>query len=201
MKDGVSQTLASVKSGDFTRAQQDFGTIQETWKGLETGLKTVSADGTKKVQGGLDTVAAELKAEKPDAEKIKTDLQALSTSIGGLAVGGAELPAVTENTAGDKTAAFQTNLVAMKDALSQTTTAVESSNFTAAKDSFGTARQAWFKFGGSVKQQSADTYQKMDDSVKTLNGSINTSVPQKDALLVDLKALTGDLDSVSAEKK
>lgn len=201
MKDGVSQTLASVKSGDFTKAQQDFGTIQETWKGLETGLKTVSADGTKKVQNGLDTVATELKAEKPDSEKIKTDLQALSSSIGGLAVGGAELPAVAENTTGDKTATFQTNLVAMKDALSQTTTAVESSNFTAAKDSFGTARQAWFKFGGSVKQQSADTYQKMDDSVKTLNGSINTSAPQKDALLVDLKALVGDLDSVSAEKK
>jgi hypothetical protein len=203
MKDGVSQTLAAVKSGDFTKAQQDFGSVQETWKGLEAGLKTVSADGTQKVQGGVDSVATELKAEKPDAEKIKTDLQALTTSIGGLAVGGAELPSAvgTTGAAGDKAAAFQANLVAMKDALSQSATAVESSDFTAAKEAFGTARQTWFKFGGSVKQQSADTYQKMDESVKTVNGAMNVATPQKDSLLVDLKALTGDLDSISVEKK
>ncbi len=203
MKDGVSQTLASVKSGDFTKAQQDFGSIQETWKGIEPGLKGVSADGTQKVQGNLDTVGAELKAEKPDTAKITTGLQGLTASIGGLAVGGAELPSVagTAGAAGEKTAGFQTNLVAMKDALSQTTTAVESSNFTAAKEAFGTARQTWFKFGGSVKQQSTETYQKMDESVKAVNGSITASTPKKDALLVDLKALAGDLDSISAEKK
>jgi hypothetical protein len=30
---------------------------------------------------------------------------------------------------------------------------------------------------------------------------MNVATPQKDALLVDLKALTGDLDSISVEKK
>jgi hypothetical protein len=202
MKDGVSQTLASVKSGDFTKAQQEFSAVQETWKGLEPGLKGVSAEGTQKVQGGVETVATELKAEKPDSEKIKTNLQGLKSSIGSLAVGGAELPSPVgaASATGDKTA-FQTNLVAMKDALSQTTTAVESSDFTAAKDAFGTARQTWFKFGGSVKQQSAETYQKMDEGVKTVNGSIAANAPRKDALLVDLKSLAGDLDSISAEKK
>jgi hypothetical protein len=202
MKEGVSQTLAAVKSGDFTKAQQDFGTVQETWKGLEAGLKTVSADGTQKVQGGLETVATELKAEKPDANKLTTGLQGLATSIGSLAVGGAELPpAGTIGATGDKSGTFQTNLVAMKEALSQATSAVESSDFTAAKDSFSTARQTWFKFGGSVKQQSDETYQKMDQSVKTVNSAMTTGTPQKDALLVDLKALAGDLDSLSAEKK
>jgi hypothetical protein len=202
MKDGVSQTLASVKSGDFTKAQQEFGSVQETWKGIEPGLKGVSADGSQKVQGNLEAVATELKAEKPDSGKITTDLQGLTASIGGLAVGGAELPSPASAAgAGDKPATFQSNLVAMKDALSQTTTAVESSNFTAAKDAFGTARQTWYKFGGSVKQQSADTYQKMDEAVKTVNGAITANEPKKDTLLVDLKALAGDLDSISAEKK
>lgn len=196
MKDGVAQTITAVKAGDFTKAQQEFGKIQETWKGLEAGLKGVSAEGTQKVQNQLQTVATGLEATSPDAAKLTTDLQGLTTSIGSLATGGGELVA----SGGAKAADFQSNLTAMKDALGQATTAVEASDFAAAKDSFGTAKQTWYKFGGGVKQQSADTYQKLDSGIKTVSTALNTASPQKDAVLGDLKTLSGELDTVSTGK-
>ena len=85
----------------------------------------------------------------------------------------------------------------MKDALAQTNSAVESSDFTSAKASFGDAKQTWYKFGGSVKEQSADTYQAMDQSVKAVNTALNQSEPTSDTLLAELGTLSGELDTVT----
>jgi hypothetical protein len=192
MKDGVTETLTAVKAGDFTKAQAEFGKIQETWQGLEAGLKGISAEKTAAVKGQLDTVATELKAPTPDKAKLTTSLAGMTKSLGGFAVGAGE--SMTEPMAAG--ADFQSNLTAMKDALGKATTATEASDFAAARDAFGSAKQSWYSFGGGVKQQSADAYQKLDNGVKTVNTALAAASPVKTAVLGDIKALSDELNAL-----
>lgn len=187
LKDDVSQTLTAVKAGDYGKAQQQFSKVQETWKGLEGALKTVSSEKTAEAQTKIETVGTELKAAKPDAAKITAHLQDLGKSISGFAVGGGAMLAPDA----------QSSLKAMEADLEKAAKAVDAENFSAAKTDFGNARQAWFKFGGSVKQQSAETYQKLDNGVKTAHAALNAANPQKDAVANDIKTLSTELQQLS----
>ena len=195
MKDTVSQTLTAVKSGDFSTAQENFGTLQQSWQEIEGDIKNISADGHDKIQTGIDSVATDLNADNPNGDQIAENLSGITNSIGGLtgestdAIGGAELS--------DSDNSVTSNLNAMKSSLADTTAAVESSDFGTAQTTFADARQSWFKFGGSVKQASADTYQSIDDGVKTINGALNGAEPAQDALLDDLGSLSQSLDDVT----
>lgn len=203
---GATQTLNAVKSGDFQTAQTEFTKLQEGWKGIEGTLKTTSPDAVGKVGPKLDAIATELKSGKPDVAKLTTDLQGLSTDFTGILasagqapVGGGASPAAeggTSPAAGAAAGTMQSNLMAMQDELTKATTAVEGKDFTGAKESFGAARQTWYKFGGSVKQKSPETYQKMEDGIKSVNTGLGQAEPAPDTLLTALKGLSTDLDTV-----
>jgi hypothetical protein len=207
MTTGVSQTLSAVKSGNFAQAQQEFSSVQQSWTAVESKLKA-SPDAINNVKNSVQTIATDLKASPPDKAKLIGNLQSLSGSITTIAkgenpsetastqeadapTGGAELPSA------DKAKAFASNLVAMKDALAKTTTAVEAKDFAAAKESFGSAKQAWYKFGGGVKEKSADAYQTLDQGVKTVNTGLGQAAPTPDSLLSELKTMTGELETVA----
>lgn len=222
MTKGVTQTLDAVKSGNFDQAKQEFSSVQEGWTSVESKLKA-SPDTLNNIKANVQTIATDLQASPPDKDKIVGNLQSLSGSLGNLAkgegtttaasdegadapvadadatetaeapTGGAELP----QSETDKAEAFNNNLVAMKDALTKTNTAVESSDFSNAKSSFGEARQTWYKFGGSVKEKSTDTYQTLDEGVKSINTALNQTEPTQETLLTELKLLTSELDTVA----
>lgn len=211
MTKGVNQTLTAVKSGDFDAAKQEFISVQEGWKGASSKLNA-SPETVNSIKGNLQTIATDLKASPPDKAKLVSNLQTLSGSLGNLAkgedptqnasteaaeeapVGGAEIPEST-----DQAQAPTNNLLAMQDALAKTNTAVESNEFSTAKTSFSEARQTWFKFGGIVKEKSADSYQTLDRGVKNVNTALNQTEPTQDSILADLQTITSELDSVSAE--
>ncbi len=220
MKDSVSQTLASVKSGDFAAAQESFGTVKQSWGEIEGEVKILSADGHSKIQTGIDTVEADLNSASPDADKIAGNLKGLTGSISELTGGGSidtadstdgattidSAAAPEDGSAGgigggelasDNSVA--SNLSAMKRSLADTTTAVESADFGTAKTAFADARQSWFKFGGSIKQSSSETYQSIDDGVKTVNSAINGADPSAEVLLGDLSSLSDSLNEVTPE--
>ncbi|PZD72591.1 hypothetical protein C1752_03427 [Acaryochloris thomasi RCC1774] len=214
MTKGVTQTLNSVKSGNFDQAKQEFSAVQQNWTEAEGKLKA-SPETLNNIKSNVQAIATDLKASPPDKDKLLGNLQSLSGSVGALAkgedpaqtasapgetsengetaIGGAELP----QTKAEEAQAFENNLVAMKEALTQTNTAVESSDFSSAKDSFGEARQTWYKFGGSVKEKSADTYQAMDQGVKTVNTALNQAEPAQASILSDLSSLSSELDTVA----
>lgn len=224
MTKGVTQTLNSVKSGNFDQAKQDFSTVQQNWTEVEGKLKA-SPETLNNIKSNVQTIATDLKASPPDKDKLLGNLQSLSGSVGALAkgedptqtaaapeeategaaeasatgeseeaaIGGAELPQADADAAQD----FENNLVAMREALTQTNTAVEASNFSSAKDAFSEARQTWYKFGGSVKEKSADTYQAMDQGVKTVNTALSQPEPTQESILSDLNALSSELDTVA----
>ena len=223
MTKGIKQTLTAVKSGDFDTAKQEFSSVQEGWKGASTKLNA-SPETVTNIKGNLQTIATDLKASPPDKAKLVSNLQNLSGSLGNLAkgedttqnastetaedttqnastetaeenpIGGAETPAST-----DQTQTFTNNLLAMQDALAKTNTAVESNDFSTAKTSFSEARQTWFKFGGIVKEKSADSYQTLDQGVNTVNTALNQTEPTQDSLLSELQTMTSELDAVSGE--
>lgn len=223
MTKGVNQTLTAVKSGDFDQAKQEFSSVQKGWKGASTKLNT-SPETVSNIKGNLQTIATDLKASPPDKAKLVSNLQTLSGSLGNLAkgedttqnastktakdttqdtstetveeapIGGAEMLESTETAQ-----TFTNNLLAMQDALTKTNTAVESNDFSSAKTSFSEARQTWFKFGGIVKEKSADSYQTLDQGVKTVNTALNQTEPTQESLLSELQTMTSELDSVSAE--
>jgi hypothetical protein len=205
LTDGTAQTLSAVKAGNFTAAQTEFTKLQDSWKGLEGTLKTVSPDATKTIGEKITTIATDLKSGSPNAAKLTTELQGLSTAFSSLASGTSGVAANTSsptetgtansNTGGSATA-IESNLIAMKDELAKATTAVESKDFATAKTAFGTARQTWYKFGGSVKQNSPDTYQRLEAGVKDVNTGLSKAQPVKDSVLTSLKTLSTDLDSV-----
>jgi hypothetical protein len=214
MSNGVAQTLTAVKSGDFSKAQQEFSSVQQGWTDVEGKLKA-NPDTLNSIKSNVQTIATDLKTSPPDKDKLLGNLQSLSSSVGTLAkgesptqtasakgevtannktsTGGAELPQTEANEA----QTFENNLVAMREALTKTNTAVESSDFSSAKNSFSNARQTWYKFGGSVKEKSADTYQAMDQGVKTVNAALNQAQPAQANILGDLKTLSSKLDTVA----
>ncbi|MBW4554024.1 MAG: hypothetical protein KME35_23420 [Aphanocapsa sp. GSE-SYN-MK-11-07L] len=189
---GVSQTLAAVKAGDFGKAQTEFTTLQTNWQGIRDTVSKTAPEAAKTISGKIQTIAADLKLTPPDPAKLTTELQGLSTSLGSFL--NAKAPASTSPAADGS--AMQSNLTVMQEELAKTTTAVESQDFAAAKESFTAARQAWFKFGGSVKQKSADTYQKLEDGVKTANSDLSQTQPNRATLIIVLKSLSSDLASV-----
>jgi iron uptake system EfeUOB component EfeO/EfeM len=206
LTNGASQTLNAVKAGDFATAQTEFTKLQEGWKGLEATLKTTSPEAAKNAGTKIQTIATELKSGKPDAGKLTSELQGLSTDFSGILasagqapVGGGASPeaaGTTASTTGAAGAGMQSNLTAMKDELVKATTAVAGKDFAGAKQSFTTARQTWYKFGGSVKQKSPETYQKLEDGLKTVNSGLSQAEPAQDTLMTGLKGLTTDLESV-----
>jgi hypothetical protein len=203
LTDGAAQTLSAVKAGDFTTAQTEFTKLQDGWKGIKDTLKTVSPDATKTISEKITTIATDLRSGSPNVGKLTTELQGLSTALSGLIAGGApgiatntSSPTQTANSNAGSATAIQSNLVAMKDSLAKATTAVESKDFATAKTAFGDARQSWYKFGGSVKQASPDTYQRLEAGVKDVNSGLSKAQPAQNTVLTSLKALSTDLDSV-----
>ncbi|AFY85802.1 hypothetical protein [Chroococcidiopsis thermalis] len=204
LTDGTTQTLSAVKAGNFSAAQTEFTKLQDSWKGLEGTLKTVSPNATKTIGEKITTIATDLKSGSPNVAKLTTELQGLSTAFSSLTSG---TPGVAANTssptetgtansnAGSATA-IQSNLVAMKDELAKASTAVESKDFATAKTAFGAARQTWYKFGGSVKQKSPDTYQRLEAGVQDVNSGLSKAQPPRDTVLTSLKTLSTDLDGV-----
>ncbi len=212
MTKGVSQTLSAVKSGDFSKAQQEFSSVQQGWTDVQGKLKA-SPDTLNNIKSNVENIATDLKASPPDKDKLLGNLQTLSGSLGTLAKGEEATPPTassegdnTETSNGgaelseeDKAKAFANNLVAMKDSVAKASTAVESSDFSAAKASFGEARQTWFSFGGSIKEKSNETYEVLDQGVKTVNTALSQTDPAKDVLLSELKTMKTQLDTVTTE--
>jgi hypothetical protein len=201
---GASQTLAAVKAGDFSTAQTEFAKVQTEWQGVKTKLQETSPDAVKTISGKIQTIATDLKATPPNPAKLTTELQGLSTTVAGLLKpGGAAVTADASPAAGGEAmsadaggTAMQSNLTAMQAELAKATTAVEAKDFAAAKESFTAARQTWFKFGGSVKQKSADTYQTLEDGVKSVNSGLTQAQPDQATIATALKDLSSNLASV-----
>lgn len=199
LTDGAAQTLSAVKAGNFTAAQTEFTKLQDGWKGLESTLKTVSPDATKTIGEKITTIATDLKSGSPNVAKLTTELQGLSTAFNSLVTNSTSAIATntsTTETANSNATAIQSNLLAMKDELAKATTAVESQDFATAKTAFGAARQTWYKFGGSVKQKSPDTYQRLEAGVKDVNSGLSKAKPPRDTVLTSLKTLSTDLDGL-----
>lgn len=208
MKDTVGQTLTAVKSGDFTTAQTEFGKLQTSWSKIEGDIKTISTESHQNIQADINNVASDLQASNPDKTQLTEDLENLTGSLGNLAVGGggAELDPETEanttdvsNDTADSSGqdTVQSNLIAMKDSVAEASSALESDDIASAKTSFSDARQSWFKFGGSVKQSSAETYQTIDEGVKSIHSSLNSEAPSQDTLLTEIGSLSQSLEEVS----
>jgi iron uptake system EfeUOB component EfeO/EfeM len=81
MSVGVSNTLSSVKSGDMATARQEFTKIQENWASLEGMVKNKSAVTYAEINGHMTTLSTLFEANKPDAVKLTTELQALGQSL------------------------------------------------------------------------------------------------------------------------
>jgi|GEM_PF-3069974 len=223
MTKGANQTLTAVKSGNFDQARQEFSSVQESWESASTKLNT-SPETVSDINGDLQAIATDLQASPPDKAKLVGNLKTLSGSLGNLAkgedttqnastetvenatqeaftdtteeapMGGAEILEPTETAQ-----TFTNSLLAMQDALTKTNTAMESNDFSAAKISFSEARQTWFKFGGIVKEKSADSYQTLDQGMKTVSTALNQTESTQESLLSELQTMTSELDSVSAE--
>ncbi|NJK41794.1 MAG: hypothetical protein HC934_11475 [Acaryochloridaceae cyanobacterium SU_2_1] len=83
MQTGVTQTLTAVKAGDFAKAKDEFGKLQESWTTIKDNIKPESVTS---IQSGLDTVKASLEASQPDKAKLITQLEGLVKSVGGIAL-------------------------------------------------------------------------------------------------------------------
>lgn len=81
MSVAVSNTLSSVQSGDMITAQQEFIKIQENWASLEGTVKNKSAVTYEETNRHITTLSTLFEANKPDAAKLTTELQALRQSL------------------------------------------------------------------------------------------------------------------------
>lgn len=77
----VSKTKTAVTSGDFVQAKKEFDKFEDAWKEVEDGIKAKSNSNYETIETNLDEVTGELKASKPQKEKLITALQSLEKTI------------------------------------------------------------------------------------------------------------------------
>lgn len=183
---GSLGSLAKGEDGTETAANPDNPT--ETASNPDTTTETAANTDT------TTETAADTEDGTETAANVTTAEDTTETAVNPeeAPIGGVEVPVST-----DTSQAFNDNLLAMQDALAKTNTAVEANDFSTAKTSFSEARQTWYQFGGVVKDKSAESYQTLDQGVKTVNTALNGAEPSQDALLTDLQAMSTELDAVA----
>ncbi|MEH2231574.1 MAG: DUF4363 domain-containing protein [Nostoc sp.] len=77
----VSKTKAAVTSGNFVQAKKEFDKFEDAWKEVEDGIKVKSRNNYETIETNMDRVTGELKASKPQKEKLLTTLQSLEKTI------------------------------------------------------------------------------------------------------------------------
>ncbi len=77
----VSKTKAAVTSGNFVEAKKEFDKFEDAWKEVEDGIKVKSPNNYETIETNMDQVTGELKASKPQKDKLLTTLQSLEKTI------------------------------------------------------------------------------------------------------------------------
>ncbi len=77
----VSKTKIAVTSGNFVQAKKEFDKFEDAWKEVEDGIKAKSRDNYEAVEKSMDEISGELKASKPQKNKLLASLQSLTKTI------------------------------------------------------------------------------------------------------------------------
>ena len=77
----VSKTKTAVTSGNFVQAKKEFDKFEDAWKEVEDGIKAKSRDNYEVVEKSMDEISDELKAAKPQKDKLSASLQSLEKTI------------------------------------------------------------------------------------------------------------------------
>ncbi|MEC4816461.1 MAG: DUF4363 domain-containing protein [Scytonema sp. PMC 1069.18] len=77
----VSKTKTAVNAGDFVKAKEEFDQFEDAWKKVEDGIKAKSRDKYEAIEKNMDDIEGELKASKPQKDKLLASLQTLETNI------------------------------------------------------------------------------------------------------------------------
>jgi hypothetical protein len=77
----VSKTKTAVKSGNFVQAKKEFDKFEDVWKEVEDGIKAKSRDNYDAIEESMDEISGELKAAKPEKNKLLGSLESLEKTI------------------------------------------------------------------------------------------------------------------------
>jgi septal ring factor EnvC (AmiA/AmiB activator) len=77
----VFKTKTAVTSGNFVQAKKEFDKFEDAWKEVEDGIKAKSRDNYEAVEKSMDEISSELKASKPQKDKLLASLQSLKKTI------------------------------------------------------------------------------------------------------------------------
>jgi septal ring factor EnvC (AmiA/AmiB activator) len=77
----VSKTKTAVTSGNFVQAKKEFNKFENAWKEVEDGIKAKSRDNYEAIEKSMDEISGELKASKPQKDKLLASLQSLTKTI------------------------------------------------------------------------------------------------------------------------
>jgi hypothetical protein len=77
----VSKTKTAVKAGNFVQAKKEFDKFEDAWKEVEDGIKAKSRNNYDAVEKSMDEISGELKAAKPQKDKLLASLQSLEKTI------------------------------------------------------------------------------------------------------------------------
>ena len=77
----VSKTKTEVTSGNFVQAKKEFNKFENAWKEVEDGIKAKSRDNYEAIEKSMDEISGELKASKPQKDKLLASLQSLTKTI------------------------------------------------------------------------------------------------------------------------
>ncbi|BAZ85838.1 DUF4363 domain-containing protein [Dolichospermum compactum] len=77
----VSKTKIAVTSGNFVQSKKEFDKFEDAWKEVEDGIKAKSRDNYEAVEKSMDEISGELKAAKPQKDKLLASLKSLEKTI------------------------------------------------------------------------------------------------------------------------
>jgi hypothetical protein len=77
----VAKTKTAVTSGNFVQAKKEFDKFEDVWKEVEDGIKAKSPANYEAVEKSMEEISGELKAAKPQKDKLLASLQSLEKTI------------------------------------------------------------------------------------------------------------------------
>jgi hypothetical protein len=149
----LQATADAVQKGDIAKAKETFEDYDSAWNGIEVYILTRSKPMYDKIELDLqDRITKELNAPKPDAAKIKADLQEMLGKYDeaiSMASSGAPLNALYDDVA---------RLRIVRSHLREVIPALKAGNIAKARKSYEAFDANWDSIEDLVKARSADGY-------------------------------------------
>lgn len=163
----IEDALTAARAGDVATARAKYDAFRDGWFAAETGVRAMSRDAYRAIEGAMGEVQATLASQPVDTAHVVDALRALEAANEGFILGTTAAPA-TPDSAG-------LTLVALLPKLSEAQAALEQGDVARAAYELDEFRAGWPDVEGVVAAKDAGVYRSSEDLMARAAAALATA--------------------------